>query len=62
MAEILFACRECDRVSRSEARLHAHIDAKHHGIGPFNLIMNPLNIADVGRLNDKTELLRAEPV
>lgn len=31
-------CTECGAVRRSIGALHAHIDARHRGWGPFNLL------------------------
>lgn len=34
----LYRCTECGKLSVSIGWLHAHIDGKHRGWGPFNLL------------------------
>jgi len=53
----VYRCTECDKVSASLGHLHAHIDAKHHGFGPFNLLANPFKLGDYERCMEKTETL-----
>lgn len=53
----LYRCTECGKVSVSIGWLHAHIDGKHHGFGPFNIIPNPLAIGNFDRCMEKTEVI-----
>lgn len=39
---IIHRCKECGAIRKSIGSLHAHIDAKHRGWGPFNIIP-PIN-------------------
>jgi len=43
---IRFFCTECGKESGSLGTLHAHIEAKHTGFGPYNIIPNLLKIGD----------------
>jgi hypothetical protein len=56
---ILYRCTECGKESVSVGWLHAHIEAKHTGFGPFNLIPNPFALGNFDRDMDMTEVLRA---
>lgn len=56
---VLYRCTECGKESVSVGWLHAHIEAKHTGFGPFNLIPNPFALGNFDRDMEKTEVLRA---
>lgn len=58
--EVLYRCTECGKTSVSIGWLHAHIDSKHHGFGPFNLIPNPLALGNFDRCMEKTIVLQVE--
>jgi hypothetical protein len=59
-AVVVYRCTECGKESVSVGWLHAHIEAKHTGFGPFNLIPNPFAIGNSDRDMKMTEVLRAE--
>ena len=52
-----YRCTECGETKAKLGRLHAHIDAKHRGIGPFNILQNPLKVGDPELLEAKTEVI-----
>ncbi|UXF51005.1 MAG: hypothetical protein HQRvContig04_44 [Haloquadratum phage sp.] len=56
---VLYRCTECGKESVSMGWLHAHIEAKHTGFGPFNLIPNPFALGNFDRDMTMTEVLRA---
>lgn len=58
-AVTVYRCTECGKESVSVGWLHAHIEAKHTGFGPFNLIPNPFALGNFDRDMEKTEVLRA---
>lgn len=57
----LYQCTECGKIDSNLGWLHAHIDAKHRGWGPWNII--PSGIPGNGRaLMEYTDVLEAEVV
>lgn len=59
-AVVIYRCTECGKQSVSVGWLHAHIEAKHTGFGPFNLIPNPFAIGNFKNDMTMTEVLRAD--
>lgn len=60
MSNATYRCTDCGKERASIGRLHAHIDARHYGIGPFNILSNPLKVGDRERLMRKTEIVGAD--
>jgi len=58
-AVVVYRCTECGKESVSVGWLHAHIEAKHTGFGPFNLLPNPFAIGDFANDMTMTEVVRA---
>jgi len=56
--DVLFQCKDCGTVSDSIGELHAHIEAKHTGFGPFNIIPNPFRIGRGDKDMEETTVLR----
>lgn len=54
----IYRCTECGEVKRSVALLHVHIEAKHTGFGPFNLIPDLRAHGDFEADMEKTEVIR----
>jgi len=59
-AVVVYRCTECGKKSVSVGWLHAHIEAKHTGFGPFNLIPNPFALGNFDNDMTMTEVLRAD--
>ena len=57
---VVYRCTECGKISVSVGWLHAHIDAKHHGFGPWNLIPDPRKNANFRASMEYTEVLRVD--
>lgn len=55
--EKIYRCTECGKVSVSLGWLHGHIEGRHHGFGPWNIIPNPLKIGNFNACMEKTEVL-----
>lgn len=55
---VIYRCTECGKTSVSVGWLHAHIEAKHTGFGPFNIIPNPFAIGNYDNDMTMTEVLR----
>lgn len=55
---VIYRCTECGKVSTSVGWLHAHIEGRHTGFGPFNFIPNPLKIGSFENDMKMTEVIR----
>lgn len=62
---VLYRCTECGKLSVSVGWLHAHIEAKHTGFGPFNIVpdiraignyQNDMTMTKVLRVDEATEI------
>jgi len=58
----LYRCTECGKISVSLGWLHAHIEAKHTGFGPFNIIPNPFRLGRGDKDMDQTEVMRVKVI
>jgi hypothetical protein len=55
---VLYRCTDCGKVSVSIGWLHAHIENKHFGFGPWNIIPDLRKMGDFKADMTKTDVIR----
>jgi hypothetical protein len=55
---VLYRCTDCGKVSVSVGWLHAHIESKHFGFGPWNIIPDPRKMGNFDADMTKTDVIR----